>query len=242
MLLFYASGSFAFQSDFLSFFSWPRQPVQRVLTVTVDTLVPVFSYTVSEISKKFLFIFFPGNNMLVFLGVCVCVCVWCSNGVWQMQMQSSWNWYQIHWAFVGIQGNQREWFPHQFRGQQVEDLILSFLALLLCGCWLTGYKSYKTWFLTVQFVLFDSMNYKCGYGLENCKTDFWQQLFFWSEEVHCKKPAFQKWFNLKFWWELHFLYFFWKSKYFNLMQQNKVTVVEVVCRSGYINQNLWYSL
>lgn len=75
VLLFYASGSFAFQSDFLSFFSWPRQPVQRVLTVTVDTLVPVFSYTVSEISKKFLFIFFPGNNMLVFLGVCVCVCV-----------------------------------------------------------------------------------------------------------------------------------------------------------------------
>lgn len=49
-------------------------------------------------------------------------------------------WYQIHHASVGIEGKQGEWFPHQYRGQQVEDLVLALLPGMAVVWVLVGWK------------------------------------------------------------------------------------------------------
>lgn len=49
-------------------------------------------------------------------------------------------WYQIHQAFLCIQGKQREWFAHQFRGQQVEDLVLALPPGITIVWMLAGWK------------------------------------------------------------------------------------------------------
>lgn len=49
-------------------------------------------------------------------------------------------WYQIHQAFVGIQGKQRDWFPFQFRGQWVEGLVFALLFGITIVWVLVGWK------------------------------------------------------------------------------------------------------
>lgn len=74
---------------------------------------------------------------LLYCWVSLCVCD--VNRGWQMQVIVK-LWYQIHRASVGIQGKQREWFPHQFRGQQVEDLVLALLPGIAVVWVLVGWK------------------------------------------------------------------------------------------------------
>jgi len=118
VLLFCASGSSAFQPDFWSCFSWPRQPVQGVSIVTADTLASVFGYAASEISKKVLLLLFPGNNTLVFSGY-LCVCVWGATteyGRCNLPETLVPNPLSFCWS-------SGQWFLWQFRGQQGQDLL-----------------------------------------------------------------------------------------------------------------------
>lgn len=66
VLLFYAPGSSAL-SDFLSCFSWPRQPFSASSNGTGFLCFVI-------LSQKFPRNSYPGNNPLLLLSICVCVC------------------------------------------------------------------------------------------------------------------------------------------------------------------------
>lgn len=120
-----------------SYLASPGSGSHSVPVVTAGTWVPVLGDTVSEISKKFLI---PGNNPLILLGISVCVMSApedgrCSHYETLVPNPPS---------FVGIQGKQRQWFAHQFRGQQVEDVVLALPLGIIVVWMLVGWKQKLT--------------------------------------------------------------------------------------------------
>lgn len=171
-----------------SYLASPGSGSHSVPVVTAGTWVPVLGDTVSEISKKFLI---PGNNPLVLLGISVCVCVMsapedgrCSHYETLVPNPPSFCWYSGRTKAMVCPPVQRT------AGGRRSTCITSWHYCCVDAGWLET-KTYKNWLLRVELVLLGSIRCEYSYGLEKCKNNFWQQLFFRDAEINCKNLNFR---------------------------------------------------